>query len=51
MEFRLDGHSAAGLVNVALESNRLLLLKSELSFRFVDMSGGAHVLADQNRIA
>ncbi len=51
MEFNLDSIGASDLVSVALESNRPLLLKSALTFRLIDMSGGAHVLADENRIA
>jgi PAS domain S-box-containing protein len=51
MDFNLDSIGATDLVSVALESNRPLLLKSALTFRLIDMSGGAHVLADENRIA
>jgi signal transduction histidine kinase len=51
MDFNLDSIRATDLVSVALESNRPLLLNSALTFRLIDMSGGAHVLADENRIA
>ena len=51
LEFRVAAHTASAIVNETIEQNRPLLLKNELSFRFVDQTGGAQVLVDDARVA
>jgi len=51
MEFDIGSYAAVNIVTDALENNRPLLLKNELSFKLVDRSDGACILVDDDRIA
>ena len=51
MEFRIAPHGAAALVEAAVEQNRPLLIRNDLSLRIDDRSDGAQVMVDDARLS
>ena len=51
MEFRIAPYVAAQLVEAAVEQNRPLLIRSDLTLRVEDGSAGAQVMVDDTRLS